>query len=126
MRLMLAIAPLAFGLASFAGCASSSSQSADFNPTAAELQQEKSLLTQTTPIASNTATLEVHGLSCPKCATNVDLTLAEVTGVQRVEKVDLSSGQVKLAFTEHHHPTPAALAHAVKDAGYTLIAIRTP
>ena len=116
---VLAVALLA------SGCASTS-DSAEFTPSSAELQQERSLLAQTTPIADSTATLAVHGLSCPKCASNVDLTLAEIKGVKSVEKVDLSTGEVKLAFDDNTHPSPATLAKAVKDAGYTLVAIRTP
>lgn len=107
------------------GCASSSSTTDDFTPSTADLRQEQSLLSQTSPIASSAATLEVHGLSCPKCASNVDLTLAEIKGVKSVEKVDLSTGQVRLAFDDANHPSPATLAKAIKDAGYTLVAIHT-
>jgi len=107
------------------GCASTSSDSADFTPSSAELRQEQTLLSQTSPIASSSATLEVHGLSCPKCASNVDLTLAEIKGVKSVEKIDLSTGQVRLAFDDTNQPSPATLAKAVKDAGYTLVAIHT-
>lgn len=123
MRLF-AVASLA-SLSLVIGCASTSGD-AEFTPSSAELQQERSLLSQTTPIADSTATLAVHGLSCPKCASNVDLTLAEIKGVKSVEKVDLSTGEVKLAFDDNNRPSPATLAKAVKDAGYTLVAIRTP
>ncbi len=115
----LAVALLAFGCAS-------TSDSSDFTPSSAERAQEQSLLSQTSPIAAQAATLEVHGLSCPKCASNVDLTLAEIKGVKSVEKVDLSTGEVRLAFDDAARPSPATLAKAVKDAGYTLVAIRTP
>jgi copper chaperone CopZ len=116
----------ALALALLASSCASTSDSAEFTPSAADRDQERSLLAQTTPIAESTATLSVHGLSCPKCASNVDLTLAEIKGVKNVEQVDLSTGEVKLAFDENTHPSPAALAKAVKDAGYTLVAIRTP
>ena len=50
-----------FALLAF-GCASTS-DSAEFTPSAADRNQERSLLAQTTPIAESTATLSVHGLT---------------------------------------------------------------
>lgn len=118
----IVVAALAFA----AGCASSGSSSADgYEPSGADLRQEAVLLDDSAPIAASGATLRVNGLSCPKCASNVDLTLADVPGVSGVEKVDLSAGEVRLAFGGGEHPSPATLARAVKRAGYTLVAIRT-
>jgi len=108
------------------GCASDSSSMSEYSPSAQEQEQERLLLAQTQPIAHSTATLEVHGLSCPKCASNVDLTLARVKGVAKVNQVDMSTGEVRLTFTPDQHPSPSELARAVDRSGYTLVAIRTP
>lgn len=126
MRLMtLAISLLS--VVTLIGCASSGSGGEEtFEPSAAELRQEEGFLTQTAPLAERTATLEVRGLSCPKCASNVDLTLARVKGVQSVEQVDLSNGTVRLALAEEGRPSPAELARAVKRSGFTLVGISTP
>lgn len=97
-----------------------------YEPTAAELHQEEGYLASTTPLSGDSATLEVRGLSCPKCASNVDLTLARVKGVESVTKIDLSKGTVRLAFADDVRPSPSDLAKAVKKSGFTLVNITTP
>ncbi len=81
----------------------------------------------TTPIESQTATLVVHGMGCPLCASNVDLQLARVKGVEKVS-VDMSSGRVEVALAEapKSRPSRAALTQAIKDSGFTLVRIETP
>lgn len=77
------------------------------------------------PIAANSATLVVHGMSCPLCANNVDKQLKEVPGVRDVN-VDMSTGQVKVGFKEGRHPSEAQLRKAVDGTGFSLKSISTP
>lgn len=126
MRLIRALSVGLIAGVALLGCASGSSSMSEYSPSAGEQEQERRLLAQTEPIAHGSATLEVHGLSCPKCASNVDLTLARVKGVAKVDQVDMSTGEVRLTFTPDQHPSPRDLARAVDRSGYTLVAIRTP
>lgn len=71
------------------------------------------------PIDAAAATLHVKGLSCPLCATNIDKQLARVPGVQTVH-ADLATGEVYVEFDAKQRPSPAALARAVVDSGFTL------
>ena len=78
------------------------------------------------PITENSATLTVQGMSCPKCANNIDLALGEVAGVEKLN-IDLSSGQVKVNFVPNKpHPSRLQLAQAVEKTGFTLAGITTP
>jgi copper chaperone CopZ len=74
------------------------------------------------PVTPPTATLVVHGLSCPQCASNVDKQLLAVKGVQQVN-VNLGNGQVVVLVSKDQPPTGMQLADAVKKSGYTLIRI---
>src|SRR6476660_5893844 len=74
------------------------------------------------PVSPPTATLLVHGLSCPQCASNVDKQLLAVSGVQQVH-VNLGNGQVVVLVSPDRPPTGAQLAAAVKKSGYTLVRI---
>lgn len=69
------------------------------------------------------AEIDVLGLSCPKCATNVDQVLGALPGIGQVD-VDLSEGLIRLRFEGLVAPSPADLAHAVKDAGFTPVEVR--
>src|SRR5438046_2263043 len=71
------------------------------------------------PPPTPTATLLVHGLSCPQCSSNVDKQLMAVQGVQQVQ-VNLGTGQVAVRLNESHPPTSNQLAAAIKKSGYTL------
>lgn len=73
------------------------------------------------PIAADSATLMVNGLSCPLCASNIDEQLARVPGVESV-RVDLSNGRVQIALRDPR-PSPRALADAVENSGFTLVRI---
>ena len=74
------------------------------------------------PVTPPTATLLVHGLSCPQCASNVDKQLLAVKGVQQVS-VNLGTGQVVVRVNKDQPPTGTQLADAVKKSGYTLVRI---
>lgn len=78
-----------------------------------------------TPLPGSTATLQVQGLSCPLCASNVDKQLLKVAGVEKVD-VDLGAGIVKVAFDASAAPSAADLRKAVEDSGYTLTSVTTP
>lgn len=75
-------------------------------------------------IPAKSATLYVNGLGCPLCASNIDKQLARVSGVE-VKNIDLSTGKVAVHFTGDKHPAPFNLAHAVEDAGFTLVKIES-
>ncbi len=77
------------------------------------------------PIEASSATLVVHGMSCPLCANNVDKQLMEVRGVRDV-KVDMSSGEVSVALADADRPSTAELKRAVDGSGFTLVSIRVP
>ncbi|MFZ2874774.1 MAG: heavy-metal-associated domain-containing protein [Phycisphaerales bacterium] len=74
---------------------------------------------------SPTATLIVHGMSCPLCANNVDKQLLDVRGVSSVH-VDMGTGEAKVWFTPGAKVTRRQLADAVDKSGFTLAEVRVP
>lgn len=75
------------------------------------------------PLAGTAAVLEVKGLACPQCATNVDLQLKSLPGVSDV-RVDLSQGLVHLQLSPGLQPSPHDLAERIRAGGVTLVAVR--
>lgn len=70
------------------------------------------------------ATLTVLGLSCPNCATNIDLSLAALPNVQEVS-VNLDTGMVDVDFRDADpKPSPLQLATAVRNSGFTVVAVK--
>lgn len=67
--------------------------------------------------------LDVRGMSCPKCISNVDLQLSRIAGVRDL-RVDMKNGIVRLRVDAGHEVAKAELARAVGDAGFTLGAVR--
>ncbi len=67
--------------------------------------------------------LVVHGMSCPKCISNVDLQLKRIDGVLDPQ-VDMKNGRVVISVREGASPSRAAVARAIEDAGFTLVEIR--
>jgi copper chaperone CopZ len=67
--------------------------------------------------------LEVLGMSCPKCISNVDLQLARIAGVGDIA-VDMKHGLVTLSVASGAEVSRDRLAAAVEDAGFTLRAVR--
>ncbi len=66
-----------------------------------------------------TTTYEVSGMTCEHCVRAVSEEVSKLEGVRNVE-VELSSGQVTVTSTQ---PVDAqALAAAVDEAGYELVA----
>lgn len=85
--------------------------------------EQRAAAKDTTPIAADKVTLFVNGLGCPQCATNIDLQLKRIRGIDTAY-VDLGSGTVLLDLRPGGtHPSPARLASAVEDAGFTLVKI---
>jgi copper chaperone CopZ len=78
--------------------------------------------TDTTPIDVAQVRLGVLGMSCPKCVSNVDLSLLRVPGVERVA-INMKDGLVTVDLAESPKPTAAQLARAVDAAGLTLARI---
>lgn len=77
----------------------------------------------TEPVGTPSATLWVNGLGCPQCASNIDLQLERVSGVESIY-TDLSVGKVTVGFSAGaKHPSPADLSEAVEDAGFTLVKV---
>lgn len=77
------------------------------------------MLTSTDPIEGSRVTLFVQGLSCPLCATNIDKQLIRVPGV-RTAQTDLSKGEIQVGLAAAGRPSPAQLAKAVDESGFTL------
>lgn len=77
------------------------------------------------PIEGTSATLVVHGMSCPLCANNVDKQLLDIPGVQTVN-VDMGTGEVAVTFSSKARVTKAQLADAVYKSGFTLAEVRVP
>jgi len=76
-------------------------------------------------VDSPTATLIVHGMSCPLCANNVDKQLLDVRGVSSVH-VDMGTGEAKVWFAPGAKVTRRQLADAVDKSGFTLAEVRVP
>ena len=81
------------------------------------------VLTGPDPLVEGRYALEVLGMSCPKCISNVDLQLARIAGVGEVE-VDMKNGLVTLAVAPGAEVARARIADAIADAGFTLRAVR--
>lgn len=107
---------LAIGLS---GCATT--ESADSQTVA-----DAGFARDTTPLTADDATLTVRGLSCPKCANNVNLALGKLTGVSETH-IDMGKGEVHVVFDpiSKTRPSKAQLAKAITDAGFTIVDIRT-
>lgn len=73
-------------------------------------------------LANGRYTLVVHGMSCPKCVSNVELQLARIDGITHPE-VDMKHGFVRIDV-ERGNPTKQAVADAIADSGFTLLEIR--
>lgn len=77
------------------------------------------------PIATPSAILVVHGMSCPLCANNVDKQLLDVAGVTEV-LVDMGTGEVTLSLAPDVPVTRRQLVEAVDRSGFTLAEVRIP
>jgi len=87
------------------------------SPEAERLLQDQTVLTRS-PVS-----IQVMGMSCPKCVSNVDIQLMRVPGVNRAA-IDISTGIVRVEFDPSRGITRAALAKAVDDSGLTVTSIQ--
>ena len=97
------------------GCASTHPAPSDRNPSLAAVGDGT--------LAPGRYDLVVHGMSCPKCISNVDLQLKRIDGVGE-PKVDMKNGVVAITVRDGAAPSRAAVAAAITDAGFTLAEIR--
>ena len=97
------------------GCASTHTAPSDRNPSLAAVGDGT--------LAPGRYDLVVHGMSCPKCISNVDLQLKRIDGVGE-PKVDMKHGIVAITVRDGAAPSRAAVAAAITDAGFTLAEIR--
>lgn len=116
---LLASVPLAL-FASLSGCASTD------QATGPAVADSPDFTRDTRPLDADDATLVVRGLSCPKCANNVNLALGKLSGIAETH-IDMGKGEVHVAFdpVSPTRPSKAQLARAITDAGFTIVDIRT-
>lgn len=103
-------------------------------PSCSSTQSAKSTSTATAspaqdadaPLPGSSAVLRVNGMSCPKCANNIHVSLGEVPGVSD-STVDLASGRVTVQFDPmaKFNPSRATLAKVIKNSGFTLVDVET-
>jgi copper chaperone CopZ len=127
MRYFL-IGLMSAGLASLAGCQSSSPARDNDNHTdhmGAAQPSSGSGRAPATATDAHTAVLTVHGMGCPQCANNVDSQLMKVPGVESVS-IDMGSGKVLAKLSPSNHPTRDQLAKAIDQTGFTLVKIDMP
>lgn len=111
-------------LLTLASCASTAPQYEEKPITHSVTPDDLALVQSKQPLSTSAATLYVNGLGCPLCASNLDKQLVRVRGLN-VENIDLSVGKVNVTFTGDKRPAPFNLAHAVEDAGFTLVKIES-
>lgn len=107
-----AVAVMLLGFGMVTGCASPEAHTGD---SSAVSQKGEA-------IESDAVTLMVRGMSCPKCADNIDLQLRSVRGVKDVA-IDLGSGEVMVKFDPLVHPTRGDLERAIERTGFTLVSV---
>ncbi|XVJ60883.1 MAG: heavy-metal-associated domain-containing protein [Tepidisphaera sp.] len=91
----------------------------------APTEADAAALLDKSEIKARWVTLYVNGLGCPQCASNIDLTLAKISGISWMY-VDLGHGVVQMKLAEDaKRPSPLELKNKVTDAGFTLVKIRT-
>jgi copper chaperone CopZ len=76
-------------------------------------------------IKGTSATLVVHGMSCPLCAHNVDQQLLAVPGVVGV-RLDMGTGEASITLDGSGRTTREMLAAAIDRSGFTLQEVRVP
>jgi copper chaperone CopZ len=87
------------------------------SPEAERLLQDQTVLTRS-PVS-----IQVMGMSCPKCVSNVDIQLMRVNGVKKAQ-IDMGTGVVSVDIDTSAKVTRAALAKAVDDSGLTVTEIK--
>tara|TARA_R110002124_G_scaffold89692_1_gene229289 strand:- start:2963 stop:3316 length:354 start_codon:yes stop_codon:yes gene_type:complete len=70
--------------------------------------------------ATQKVTLDIEGMVCNFCETNMKESLEEIKGVKKVEKVDAKEGVAILWLTEGKTVTDDQFKKAVPNAGFEL------
>lgn len=74
------------------------------------------------PLTDDAVVVNVRGLSCPLCATNVKKVLQDQQGVTDVQ-VDMSTGRVTVGMEGDTRPTGEQVRQGVVDAGFTFVSM---
>ncbi|MBC7771885.1 MAG: heavy-metal-associated domain-containing protein [Pyrinomonadaceae bacterium] len=107
-----------------AACAGSPSQSEEKYISHEVRAADREFAKSKVPLQGDAAVLYVNGMGCPLCASNLDLQLERVKGVNKIE-VDLGIGTARITFEGSGRPSPLELYNAVEDAGFTLVKVET-
>ena len=76
------------------------------------------------PIGAGAVVVRVNGLSCPKCANNVERSLMSLGGVEGAS-IDMGAGEVTVRMGgKGDRPSEAAIAGAIEAAGFTFVSVR--
>lgn len=73
-------------------------------------------------IEGDTVRMTVHGMSCPKCANNIERQVARIVGVSTID-IDMGQGHVLVGLRPAAKPSPRDLARAIDNTGFTLVEI---
>jgi len=76
-------------------------------------------------ISTQSATIQVDGLSCPFCAYGLEKNLKKVNGVGSV-KIDMKTGKATVSLKKGADVEDKTLRQAVKKAGFTARDITRP
>ena len=76
------------------------------------------------PIKGDSAVMYVEGLGCPMCATNIDLSIGDLAGVDSV-KTSLKDGAVRVRFSGPYRPSERDLAMAVHNSGFGVLKVES-
>lgn len=77
------------------------------------------------PAETTSVVLQVSGLSCPLCATNLEKELTSLPSVNGVD-IDLETGRVTVGLSGGLLPTRSTLRRVVVNSGFTLNEIILP
>ena len=69
-------------------------------------------------VTTQTASIQVDGLSCPFCAYGLEKNLKKVDGIESV-KIDMKTGKATVTIQANTDVTDKSLRQAVKKAGFT-------
>lgn len=107
----------------FAGACSEEAKKADIeSESKIQADSPSSNTEKEDEIKSDKVTLQVKGMSCPLCATNISKKVLELDGVEKLSS-DLKTGQVLVHLSADNKPSREDFRKAVTDAGFTLASV---
>ncbi len=68
------------------------------------------------------AEVQIKGLACPYCTYNVERSLSQIEGIERV-RTDLNTGIATIWFDGRHRPAPEAIWDAILESGFTPVRV---